>query len=274
VPNSAVVLQSELHDYAPYGQVADSTALDTAIMAKTPWGYWKFADTAGNFADSSGNVRHATAELDPGASLRGMAPINAKGSNCVYLANGRIGMPLVQSHLGAQSGVYTYIGMIKFHEIPAAGSAVGNRYQGSVFLFQASEGSGTNFDVKLSVQDVADGSSLIIQSGTNILIGHAGVMVPGKVYVVALVGMSLPGNTWAFDVWVNGVKLVTAMPRYNASGAGSYLSIGRLGSTTRLASFWASNWAAWNRQLSNYEIMDLTECYLTKADYAASWMPR
>jgi hypothetical protein len=263
----------ERHDYAPYGQIADPMALDTAILAYSPWAYWKLADGGtGNFADSSGNGRNATAELGP--DLRQQAAITSKSGLSVYLANGRIGFPLVQPHLSALSGVWTYMGLVKFNEIPATGSAVGNKFMGSIFLFQSIE-STTNFDLRLSVQDIADSGALLVGSSTLPTIGQAWVVKAlQKPMVIAVVGTSLPGVYYTFDVWVNGVKMISGASRGNASGPGSFLSIGRCGNTERLAGFYASNWAAWNGELTSTQIMDLTECYLGKTDYAGAWQAR
>jgi hypothetical protein len=272
VPNSAVVLQSELHDYAPYGQVADATALDSAIMGYSPWAYLKLADGGtGNFADSSGNGRNAFAELGP--DLRQQAAITAKSGPCVYCANGRIGLPAVQANLSALSGTFTYMGLIKFNEIPATGSAVGQRYNGSTFFHQAIDG-GASSAIKLGVQDSADGASLIVQSGTQAITGFPQRLFVGKPYVFAIVGSSIPFVIYTFDIWVNGTKVISGYNRAAGTQYSANVCVGRLGTTERLAGFWTSNWAIWNAELTAAQIMDLTECYLTKTDYAGAWKPR
>jgi hypothetical protein len=273
VPNSAVLLQSELHDYAPYGQVADPTALDTAIMSLAPWAYLKLADGGtGNFADSSGNGRNAFAELGP--DLRQQAAITTKSGPCVYIANGRIGLPAIQANLSALSGVYSYMGLIKFNQIPATGSAVGARYYGSTFFHQAVD-AGASPALKLGAQDVPDGACFIIQSGGTAqpVSGSRGRVEIGKPMVFAIIGSSLPNVIFTWDIWLNGIKIISAYNRANGSNVSANVCLGRLGNTERLAGFWASNWFVMNRELTEAEILDLTECYLPKADYAAAWKP-
>jgi hypothetical protein len=266
-----VILQSELHDYAPYGQVADPTALDTAIMALSPWAYLKLADGgAGNFADSSGNGRNAFAELGP--DLRQQPAITTKSGQCVYIANGRIGLPAIQPNLSSLSGVYTYMGLIKFNQIPATGSAVGARYYGSTFFHQAVDAGGSPA-IKLGAQDIADGACFIIQSGTQPVSGCRARVELSKPLVIAIVGSSLPNVIFTWDVFINGVKIISGYNRAPGSQVSANVCLGRLGNTERLAGFWASNWFVMNRELTETEILDLTECYLPKADYATAWKP-
>ena len=272
MPNSAVVLGAGGPDYAPYGQTADPTDLDTAIMATTPWFYLRMNDAQGqNFYDSSGNNRHAFTGVSPTSQ---QAAITSKSGISTDFANGWMGMQVPTPNLGGVGPVFTFMGLVQFSGLPAPGSAVGDQYKGSVFLHQGPE-SGTNFNIKLSAQDQADGASLIIQSGGGAipLAGAAGRIFVGKPYVITLIGSSIPYTIYTYDVWLNGVKVISGYARYAAT-TGGYLYLGRLGNTQRLAQFRASNWACWYREMLAPEIMDLTECYLDKAAYTGSWKAR
>lgn len=274
MPNSAILLPSgEKHDYAPYGQIADPTVLDTAIMALSPWAYWPLTDGGtGNFADVSGNGRNAYAELGP--TYRQQPAITSKTGPTVWLGNDRIGFPVPQANLSTQSGSFSYMGIIKINTIFAPGSPVGNRYLGSTFLHQAIDGAGASPGIKLGFQDVADGGCLVVQSGSQADSGASNIAQAGKALVIAVNGTSLLNLIYTFDIWVNGVKVVSGYNRGNGSQYSARFCIGRLGNTERMAEFWASNWFAMSRALLDAEIMHLTECYLDKNDYAGAWKPR
>ena len=274
MPNSAVLLQSELHSYAPYGQIADPTALDAKIMgtglasiSTKPWAYWPMATDP---YDVSGNAHHGYNGRVP---LYSQPAITSKCGLSTHFANADSFFPTTQPKLGSSSGTYTYMGMLYFVEIPATGSAVGSRYLGSTFMSQAVE-STAQFDFKLGFQDVGDGGTLIIQSGLSVVSGVIGRAQLNKPMVIAVVGTSLPSLVWTIDVWLNGVKVISGYPRYASSGGtAGWWTMGRVGNTERLAAFRASNWAAWEGQLQDAQIMGLTEAYMDKAAYSAAWKP-
>ena len=275
MPDSAVLLQSELHSYAPYGQIADPTALDTKIMgtglasvSTKPWAYWPMATDP---YDVSGNAHHG---YNGRAPIYSQPAITSKCGLSTAFANGDSFFPTTQSKLGAAGGTYTYMGIVTFVEIPATGSAVGDRYRGSTFMSQAVE-STTNFDFKLGFQDIVDGGCLILQSGSSVVGGVVGRAALNKPMVIAVVGTSLPSLVWTIDVWLNGVKVISGYPRWaSTGGVAGWFTMGRLGNTERLANFRASNWAAWEGELSPAQIMGLTEAYMDKAAYSAAWTAR
>lgn len=270
MPNSAVALQSELHDYAPFGQTADPTALDTAIMALTPWAYWKCGEASGAPQDSSGNARHMSVSL--AAGLYQQPAITSKSGPSMWMSNSRFQVPLVQTHLGTLSGLYTYMWLMKFSENPASGSPTGNQTTGGCFFNQAVNPASSGYDILLNYsRQYLDLLNMQTPDGK-----YAGSMVGMSMntpLVIAFVGTSLSGLCYTYDIWINGVRMVQGHNRVLGAGA-SNLYIGRpLDSTIRMTSFYFSNMVAWNSLLTDRQIIDLAECYLDKTSYAGMWVP-
>lgn len=270
MPDSAILISTKKYDWTPWAQKASSTPLDTAVMALSPWAYWKMNEASGNPQDSSGNGRHATAELTPYYQY---PQITSKGGPSIYLGNARIKLPSPYAHLIGQS--WTLIGLYKFLYVPANGSPVGNPDAGSVFLSQSSAAESSAQDFKLGYT-TSYGTNNLVQNTYGVYSsGCDGQMGMNKPLVVAFCGNDIPWIVWAWDLWVNGLKVNSGMAQSTTASGTSYLYVGRpLNNTITMAEFLVSNLAMFNRTLTDEETLALTQAYMDKAAYQTAWTAR
>jgi 3D (Asp-Asp-Asp) domain-containing protein len=273
MPNSAIAIPTQWA-YTPNAQKADPLALDTAILASSPWAYWKLNEASGLPQDSSGNGRHSTYA---GAALVRQHPARTSKTGPSIFFNGTtasILFPTPQAHLSALSGTWTIMGMFEFSWELGIGSGAANAY-GSVFLAQdtGSANAGTNYDFHLRYARTY-GECLTLFSTSGYIAGSASGMQLSQPMVITVVGTSIPGVSYSFDVWINGVKNISGPMRGNATATANGLTLGRINDQTYpYPAFWASNIAMWAYELNNRQIMDLTEYYMDKPKYATLYKP-
>jgi hypothetical protein len=211
VPNSAIVLTSEAHDYAPFGMTSGLKGyanLDAFIMAYNPWGYWKLDEASGAPQDSSGNSRHGSVGVAGNTQYR-QAAITPRSNYSVRLDTGQFQFPLVQGGFATLSGTWTFMFLAYFEASLGTGSPAMDPW-GSHFFGQ-SNASIAQASIYLGLSDsytVSPTEHIVARGYNSICLGGSPYgPILNKPAVVTMMGSSVQGVSYDFQIYWNGQKI-------------------------------------------------------------------
>lgn len=239
--------------YRPYCLNADeATDLDTAVLALTPFAYYKLDDASGNPQDSSGNGNHATTIA--GTVTYQDAALSVKANDSIRLNGAVVVIPPPTANPGVPaSGDWSAIMLASFHDFDTSVTANG---MPAILSWTPAGGSPAQFiwSNLAGRQFVFTDGSFGCNPGQS---ESPWVMDLDTPYVIALVA----STNW-ITVYVNGTVWVTAV-RYGNQVNGDTFTLGRAADTFWSAADWnVSNLAIFDSALAYADVQAITEAML------------